>query len=48
MLSIKIDPKMKKALEQVAEKEFTSVSSIVKKAIAEHLTKHGVDWQKKK
>jgi predicted transcriptional regulator len=48
VLSIKIDPKMKRALELVAEDEFTSVSSIVKKAIAKYLEKKGIDWKKEK
>jgi len=30
VLSIKIDPRMKKAIEEVAEKEFAPVTTIVK------------------
>ena len=48
VLSIKIDSRMKKALERIAEKEFTSVSSIVKKSIAGYLEKNGIDWKKEK
>jgi len=48
VLSIKIDTRMKKALERIAEREFTSVSSIVKKSIAEYLEKNGTDWKKEK
>lgn len=48
MLSIKIDPKMKKALEELAEKEFSPVSTIVKKAIDKYLQEQGIDWKKNK
>ena len=48
MLSIKIDPNMKKALEELAEKEFSPVSTVVKKAIDKHLQDNGIDWRDKK
>ena len=44
--SIKFDPKMKKALEKLAEKEFSTVSSILKKAAEKYLQEHGIDWRK--
>jgi predicted transcriptional regulator len=47
MLSIKIDPKMKKALEELAEKEFSPVSTIVKKAVDKYLQEQGIDWREK-
>ena len=46
MLSIKIDPKMKRALEELAENEFSPVSTIVKKAIDKYLQEQGIDWRK--
>ena len=46
MISIKVDPRMKKALEKMADKEFSSVSGILKKAAEEYLQKHGIDWRK--
>ena len=48
MISIKIDPKMKKALEKFAKKEFSPVSSIVKKAIEKYLLEQGIDRKKEK
>ncbi len=45
MVSIKIDPKMKKALEKQAEKEFSPLSTIVKKAIDKYLQEQGVNWR---
>lgn len=47
-VSIKMPPQMKKALEVLAEKEFSSVSGILKKAAEKYLQEHGIDWRKKK
>ena len=48
MISLKIDPKMKKALENQAEREFSSVSSILKKAAEKYLLEQGIDWREEK
>ena len=48
MISIKVDPRMKKALEKLAEKEFTSVSGLLKKGAEKVLQEHGVDWREEK
>ena len=48
MLSIKIDPDMKEALEELAKKEFSPVSAIVKKAIDKYLQEQGINWRDKK
>ena len=47
-VTIKMPPEMKKALEKLAEKEFSSVSGILKKAAEKHLLEQGVDWREKK
>ncbi|MBN1849410.1 MAG: ribbon-helix-helix protein, CopG family [Deltaproteobacteria bacterium] len=44
-VSIKMPPEMKKALEKQAEKEFTSISSLLKKAAEKYLQEHGVNWR---
>jgi len=44
-LSIKVDPRMKLALERAAQDEFTSISSILKKAAAKYLDEVGIDWR---
>jgi predicted transcriptional regulator len=46
VLSIKIDSRMKKALEELAEKEFAPVTTIVKKALDKYLQENGIDWRK--
>jgi predicted transcriptional regulator len=48
VLSIKIDSKMKEALEKLAEKEFSPVSTVVKKAIDKYLQEQGINWRDKK
>jgi len=47
-VTVKMPPKMKKALEKLAEKEFSSVSGILKKAAEKYLQEHGIDWRKEK
>ena len=46
MISIKVDPKMKNALEKLAKQEFSSVSGILKKAAEKYLLEHDIDWRK--
>jgi hypothetical protein len=37
---------MKEALEELAEREFSSVSGILKKAAEKYLQEHNIDWRK--
>lgn len=46
LLSIKVDPRMKIALKKLADKQFNSISGIVKQAVEKHLEEQGVDWRK--
>jgi len=48
MITLKIDPRMKQALENVAKKEFSTVSGIIKKSVQEYMEKQGIDWEKEK
>jgi len=47
-VTVKMPPKMKKALEELAEKEFSSVSGILKKAAEKYLQEHGINWREEK
>jgi predicted transcriptional regulator len=47
-VTIKMPPEMKKALEKLAEKEFSSVSGILKKAAEKYLLEQGIDWRENK
>jgi len=44
--SIKLDPQMKQALENLAKEQFVPVSSLIKQAIAKYLEEKGIDWHK--
>jgi Arc/MetJ-type ribon-helix-helix transcriptional regulator len=44
-VTVKMPPNMKAALEKLAEKEFTSVSGLLKKAAEKILQEHGIDWR---
>jgi metal-responsive CopG/Arc/MetJ family transcriptional regulator len=46
VVAVKMDEKMVSALSKQAEKEFSSVSSIVKKAVEAYLQQQGIDWRK--
>lgn len=45
ILNLKVDPRMKAALKKLADKQFTSVSSVVKQAIEKHLHDNSIDWR---
>ncbi len=45
MINIKLDPRMKAAIQKVAEKQFISMSAAIKQAIEKYLKEHGVDWR---
>jgi predicted transcriptional regulator len=47
-VTIKMPPEMKAALEKQAEREFTSVSGLLKKAAEQYLKGQGVDWRQEK
>lgn len=44
MINIKIDPRMKAAIQKVAEKQFMSMSGLIKQAIEKYLEDRGIDW----
>ncbi|MBW1982487.1 MAG: hypothetical protein JRJ12_14840 [Deltaproteobacteria bacterium] len=44
-LNVRIDTRMKQALEVAARKYFSSSSAVVRMAIHEFLQKEGIDWQ---
>ena len=45
-LSFKVDPRMKNALEDLAEKENRSLSNYVITLFMKHLEERGVDWRR--
>jgi len=45
MINVKLDPKMHEALTRLADQEFTTISSLVKKGIDMLLRQHGIKWR---
>jgi predicted transcriptional regulator len=45
-VTVKMPPDMKIALEKLAEKDFSSVSAILKKSAEKYLLENGIDWRK--
>ena len=43
--SIKLDPRMKKALTKLAEQQMIPVTSVIKQAIDKHLKEYDIDWR---
>ena len=46
LINFKIDPRMKAAIQKLADKQFISMSAIIKQSIEKHLQDHGIDWRK--
>ena len=44
-VTVKMAPEMKAALGKLAEKEFTTVSGLLKKAAEKLLLEQGIDWR---
>jgi Arc/MetJ-type ribon-helix-helix transcriptional regulator len=44
-VTVKMPAKMKAALEELADREFTSSSGLIKKAVEKLLLEHGIDWR---
>jgi predicted DNA-binding protein len=44
-VTVKMPQPMKEALEKLADKEFTTVSGLLKKAAEKYLQEQGIDWR---
>jgi len=45
MIALKMDPRMKKALQKVADKQLLTMSTLVRQLVDKHLKEHGVEWR---
>ena len=45
MITLKIDPRMKKALDELADKQLTPVSVLLRQLIDRYLQDHGIEWR---
>ena len=48
MVNVKMDPRMRDALKRIAEKQFSSVSAVIKQAIESYLQTQGIEWRAEK
>ena len=48
MIALKMDPRMKKALQKVADKQLLTMSTLVRQLVDKHLTEHCVEWREEK
>ena len=46
MITIKLDPKMKKGIEKLADKQLVNMSTVIRQAVDKHLKEHNIDWRK--
>ena len=46
MINIQVDPRIKTARMEAAEKQFISMSALIKQAIEKQLQDQGIDWRK--
>ena len=47
MINIKMDPRMKAAIQKSAENQFISMSAFIKQAIEKQLKEQGIEWKEK-
>jgi len=45
MINIKVDPRMKESIQELAERQFSSMSAVIKQAIEKHLIENGINWR---
>jgi predicted HicB family RNase H-like nuclease len=48
VLNVKMDPKLKKALENFAKQQGISVSALIRQTMIKTLQDHDIDWRKEK
>jgi len=48
MITLKIDSKMKRGIEKLADEQLVNMSTVIRQAVDKYLKEHGVDWRKDK
>lgn len=46
MITIKIDPKMKKGIEKLADEQLVNMSTVIRQAVDKYLKEYNIDWRK--
>ena len=45
LITLKIDSRMKKGIEKLAEKQLVNMSTVIRQAVDKYLFEHGIDWR---
>ncbi len=46
MITIKLDPRMKKGIEKLADEQLVNMSTVIRQAVDKYLKEHNIDWRK--
>ncbi len=46
MITIKLDPKMKRGIEKLADEQLVNMSTVIRQAVDKYLKEHNIDWRK--
>ena len=45
MITLKIDSKMKRGIEKLADEQLVNMSTVIRQAVDKYLKEHGIDWR---
>ena len=45
MITIKLDPRMKKGIEKLAHEQLVNMSTVIRQAVDKYLKEHDIDWR---
>ena len=45
MITLNIDPRMKKAIEKLADDQLVNMSTVIRQAVDKYLKEHRIDWR---
>ncbi len=46
MITIKLDPKMKRGIEKLADEQLVNMSTVIPQTVDKYLKEHNIDWRK--
>ena len=45
MITIKLDPRMKKGIEKLADEQLVNMSTVIRQAVDKYLKEHDINWR---
>ncbi len=45
MITLKLDPKMKKGIEKLADEQLVNMSTVIRQAVDKYLKEHDINWR---